>query len=510
MEPATNGHAKRKREGDVDATKPSSTLVKAEPFTEVKKKRRIVRSEPDEVDDEAILDFVENEIGAAAERVVLPSKTSRPSSRSNGRDLSEDGLTNLVFNVIVPMYGLIHSIKDLLPARKDLAAIADQITTKEELSGLVDQVKGAPPGSSRGGSKRRQPGGVVKPRTAFHFWSAEVRPTLTHLQFSEVPTELGRLWKTVPGEVRAKYQDLADKDKERYYDEAGPDAGIRAPPSKRRSSSGGSSEPADHGPIIIRSKRTSAEVMRKLKELDNAVIIDVSNKSTDTRWGKFCMGYPHGGIPVPFDKSFAMSAEGIFEGLKVFEGHDVDKTTLMNRSMKGIQRLERRNGRLLGWRRGLVPSAPMLNSKEARFQILLPTYYYILSNLLKTEVAALRSMLAEGTRLVFLDTVTASRIHDYDKPLSTAYLIKRFLENKWPTIEEATTLEREQPIPSASSPTVGKPSPKSTKASTPQVTHREEEEDEDSSDSHSLFVSEESESDAESEISTGSELESED
>jgi len=74
-----------------------------------------------------------------------------------------------------------------------------------------------------------------------------------------------------------------------------------------------------------------------------------------------------------------MSVEGIFEGLKVFEKAAVDQSTLSNQSMRSLHRTEKKYGKLLGWsqgRKGYKCGMPLLNEKEARWKILIPTYKY--------------------------------------------------------------------------------------------------------------------------------------
>lgn len=53
------------------------------------------------------------------------------------------------------------------------------------------------------------------------------------------------------------------------------------------------------------------------------LIIDVTSKAQN-EFVKFSPFYPIGGIPVPFTDDIAVSVEGIWQGLKVFETADVD------------------------------------------------------------------------------------------------------------------------------------------------------------------------------------------
>ena len=74
--------------------------------------------------------------------------------------------------------------------------------------------------------------------------------------------------------------------------------------------------------IIIESKRRKIENI--LKKYPNAIIADVTSQAKDGLV-KLSPFYPHGGIPVPFsDGMTATCVEAVWQGLKVFEGADVE------------------------------------------------------------------------------------------------------------------------------------------------------------------------------------------
>lgn len=74
------------------------------------------------------------------------------------------------------------------------------------------------------------------------------------------------------------------------------------------------------------------------------MIIDVTSKAQD-EFVKFSPFYPNGGIPVPFTEGLvAVSVEGIWQGLKVFEDADVDTTFFSKRDMKNLKRTTRKYG----------------------------------------------------------------------------------------------------------------------------------------------------------------------
>ena len=181
-------------------------------------------------------------------------------------------------------------------------------------------------------------------------------------------------------------------------------------------------------PILIANRRTKTATLQK--EYGDPAIIDVTSKGP-TPWVRFSPFYPHGGIPVPFSPGiFAASVEGIWQGLKVFENADVDPATLANTSMKGIKRTTRKFGRVLGHRAGLHGDR-LLAYVDARKQIYLPSYLWVLENRLQRELEELRRLTAKQT-VVLLDYETNGVLEDTSRPLSHASLVKRYLENDWP------------------------------------------------------------------------------
>ena len=123
--------------------------------------------------------------------------------------------------------------------------------------------------------------------------------------------------------------------------------------------------------IKIVSKRSKQENI--LKKYPNAIIADVTSQAKDGLV-KLSPFYPHGGIPVPFsDGMTATCVEAVWQGLKVFEGADVDVEMFKNNTMKNIKRTDRKFGKPLGHRKG-VNGTVLLNYLDARTQIYIPTY----------------------------------------------------------------------------------------------------------------------------------------
>lgn len=176
--------------------------------------------------------------------------------------------------------------------------------------------------------------------------------------------------------------------------------------------------------INVVSRRRKLENIQL--EYPNAVIVDVTSKAHDD-FVKLSPFYPHGGIPVPFSPNFtAQSVEGIWQGLKVFEGNDVDVSKFEITKMKGIKRTQRRFGRTLGHRNG-VEGDNLLSYYDARIQVYLPSYEYMLKNKAYQIVQELKSISLSRT-LILLDYETNGDLTNLRKPLSHAALVKAYIE----------------------------------------------------------------------------------
>ena len=192
--------------------------------------------------------------------------------------------------------------------------------------------------------------------------------------------------------------------------------------------------------IVIESKRRKRENI--LKKYPNAVIVDVTSQATDglVRLSPF---YPHGGIPVPFSEGYtAMCVEGIWQGLKVFETADVDVNMFANDTMKNIKRTVRRFGKPLGHRKG-VKGTELLGYIEARKQIYLPAYKWVLENKVANIIERLREASKTET-IVLLDYTTNCDIDNPKIPLSHAFLIKAYAEGLYPFGDKKLQTEIQQ------------------------------------------------------------------
>lgn len=187
--------------------------------------------------------------------------------------------------------------------------------------------------------------------------------------------------------------------------------------------------------IIIESKRKKPTTI--LKQYPDAILADVTSGAKDGLV-KLSPFYPHGGIPVPFSKGYtATCVEAIWQGLKVFEGCDVDVEMFQNDTMKNIKRTVRRFGKPLGHRKG-VHGTELLGYIEARKLIYIPTYKWVLENKVSFIIDRLREASKTKT-IVLLDYDTNADVENAKKPLSHASLIKAYVEGVYPYGEEQGT-----------------------------------------------------------------------
>ena len=180
--------------------------------------------------------------------------------------------------------------------------------------------------------------------------------------------------------------------------------------------------------IKIVSKRSKQENI--LKKYPNAIIADVTSQAKDGLV-KLSPFYPHGGIPVPFsDGMTAACVEAVWQGLKVFEGADVDVEMFKNDTMKNIKRTVRKFGKPLGHRKG-VNGTVLLNYLDARKQIYIPTYRWMIENKVMPIIKRLREA-SKSKTIVLLDYNTCCDVDDLSKPLSHAFLVKAYAEGVYP------------------------------------------------------------------------------
>ena len=192
--------------------------------------------------------------------------------------------------------------------------------------------------------------------------------------------------------------------------------------------------------IVIESKRKKATTI--LKKYPDAIMADVTSGAKDGLI-KLSPFYPHGDIPVPFSEGYtATCVESIWQGLKVFEETDVDISLFQNDTMKGLKRTVRRFGKPLGHRKG-VNGTELLGYIEARKQIYIPTYRWVLENKVTDIIERLRYASNSGKTIVLLDYDTNADVENAKKPLSHASLIKAYVEGIYPYGEKKLDMTEE-------------------------------------------------------------------
>ena len=129
--------------------------------------------------------------------------------------------------------------------------------------------------------------------------------------------------------------------------------------------------------IYVENKRRKLE--RIQAQYPNADILDITSASTAIYAQKLSPFYPHGGIPIPLESNglTATCVEGIWQGLKVFEGEDVNFESFKNTTMKGLKRTVRTLGTPKGHRSGAF-GTELLGYFDARMKIYLPSYLIVI------------------------------------------------------------------------------------------------------------------------------------
>lgn len=183
--------------------------------------------------------------------------------------------------------------------------------------------------------------------------------------------------------------------------------------------------------IYVVNKKRKLENVKE--EFPNAVILDITSTS-DMRYAQILSPfYPHMNIPIPFtDGLTATCVEAVWQGLKVFEGADVDFATFRNNTMRDLKRTVRKYGMPKGHRKGAY-GTELLGYFDARMLIYLPTYKWVLDNV--SEVHRVVERIREQSKIqdiVFLDYNTNIDFRDVSKPLSHAGLVKLYIEGNYP------------------------------------------------------------------------------
>lgn len=187
--------------------------------------------------------------------------------------------------------------------------------------------------------------------------------------------------------------------------------------------------------IYVENKKRKLE---KIKEqYPEADILDITS-TTNTKWAMVLSPfYPHRNIPIPFSEGyFAKCVEGIWQGLKVFENCGIDMSSFQNDTMSGLKRTVRKFGLPRGHQKG-IHSSELLNYFDARMQIYLPSYKYVLDNVPTAHNVVMKiAERAKDHDIVFLDYNTNTDFRDTSSPMSHAGLVKMYIEGTYPKPDE--------------------------------------------------------------------------
>jgi hypothetical protein len=189
--------------------------------------------------------------------------------------------------------------------------------------------------------------------------------------------------------------------------------------------------------IYVENKKKKEKTL--LRKYPKAKILDITSKGAQP-WSRLSPFYPHGNIPIPPYPSeyYAMSVEGIWQGLKVFETENIDCSKFEIKNMKNIKRTVRKFGKPLGHRNGVDGDGEeLLNYPTARKEIYLRAYAWVLDNKVQDVIKELKD-LATTRDLVLLDYNTNEDLEDFTKPLSHAGLVKKYLIKKYPELATLT------------------------------------------------------------------------
>ena len=188
--------------------------------------------------------------------------------------------------------------------------------------------------------------------------------------------------------------------------------------------------------IVVANKKRKMEKIQE--EYPGAYILDITSSSPFEYGRLLSPFYPHKNIPIPGDSRgmTAYSVEGIWQGLKVFENAGIDMHSFRNDTMKDIKRTVRKFGRPLGHQNG-VYSKELLNYLDAKRLIYAPAYKYVLENVPKVRAIVERiRQKAQESDIVLLDYNINPDNRDASKPLSHAELVKMYIEDRYPEIDQ--------------------------------------------------------------------------
>ena len=176
--------------------------------------------------------------------------------------------------------------------------------------------------------------------------------------------------------------------------------------------------------IIIEEKQESFGSLQMT--FPYSIIIDVSSKAKSV-FAQLSPEYLHDGIPVPNSGWLtANSVEGIWQGLKVFEKEDIDRSCFEYDSINNQRRTTLDCGKMLGHRFG-TNGIEILNHTDAERRIFIPTYRWVLDYKLQDVISYLRNLNNFKT-IVLFDGNFNDELDNCNDHISHVYLLKAYLE----------------------------------------------------------------------------------
>lgn len=124
--------------------------------------------------------------------------------------------------------------------------------------------------------------------------------------------------------------------------------------------------------------------------------------------------YQHGRIPIPFSQS--VCGKSVFDVWNILRVDDNSSSNQLIRFRKG------------------VGSNEYWDLVEARCNILIPVYCWMLENKVFEHIEYLRKVSATS-RIVIFDKSTCCDIYNSNTPLAVSYLLKSYIEGSGPYIE---------------------------------------------------------------------------
>lgn len=166
------------------------------------------------------------------------------------------------------------------------------------------------------------------------------------------------------------------------------------------------------------------DIRENLHKYQNAIIVDLTIIGKVNIFNRLSPYYPHGGIPIPNTPNLCLSSVN-----EVWQKLCVNRCDNLNNTQhKDIM-----------FRKGLYINEYWTYT-EARRKIFIPLYCWMLENRVYNIVEYLREQ-SPMKRIVIIDNSINDNIDNIGQPLSSAFLLKAYIEGKAPyadAIKEVT------------------------------------------------------------------------